>query len=695
MASVFDRGNKKPGMVAEIMSGAKEVGRGVLSNVTGAIDFLGAGITTPFRMATKGEKFPEAYQKSSGMLTNAVGLEAPAANTPESYLYKIGQLATPMKNPTSVMNYAKQVAGNTAIEGAMQMADNNPAANLGIFGGLMAGSAGVNALRNKALRSYGFSPEALAQAKESGLTLGQQTGNRNALRVESEYAASSRADEVKDFYTKQSEDFAKLVSASSVVMPKEASNIKAVQSAFERISATYKGRQKAISDQYGKDLSDFYAKTGGGNRKFIPSDPMVAQIDELIASNKASVGSTGNEAVIKELEKIRKQLTDETGNPRKISGKEFKEQQTYWSQASSSSGSWLDGIAADRARPMAAQMAQAMDATFDAATTTFKGAGQIAALKKFQAAREQYRSAKTNMEEWASEPVNRYFDTDNVYSLKGDEIIAKIAKESPEGRAAAVKYLNYIAPELVDNIRKEMVDSLVSKGVVTGAAEGSSTFDPKKFLKGVEESMLNDKAMLSIMFPDTQQQQLFTKRLAEAKKMALTDSAPDMAFNTPGTKAAEDLASVAGNYKARIGVRGVVSGMQDATKSLLIGGDKLFDMLFKNKDITTKFKDTYLTRMGVKSAAISQDANNMSDEELQKAYQEYLQQQGGSTAPTMAPEPSVAPEPMTAPMEAPEASLDPSTMTDEQLQQLYMEYQQMQQQKPTDMAPTPIQGQQL
>jgi carboxylesterase type B len=197
------------------------------------------------------------------------------------------------------------------------------------------------------------------------------------------------------------------------------------------------------------------------------------------------------------------------------------------------------------------------------------------------------------------------------------------------------------------------------------------------------------------MFPDTQQQQLFTKRLAEAKKMALTDSAPDMAFNTPGTKAAEDLASVAGNYKARIGVRGVVSGMQDATKSLLIGGDKLFDMLFQNKDITTKFKDTYLTRMGVKSAAISQDANNMSDEELQKAYQEYLQQQGGSTAPTMAPEPSVAPEPMTAPMEAPEASLDPSTMTDEQLQQLYMEYQQMQQQKPTDMAPTPIQGQQL
>lgn len=681
MASIFDKKDEKPSMVADIMSGGKQMLRGAASNITGAIDFISIAPQTLYRSTVKGDNFSKALRDSNqGLLTTATGLNAPAANSPEAYLYKAGQILMPTKAPTSAFKYGGEVAANALLDTGFQALEGNEAATGLLGGGLLAGAFAGKKLRDLALRNRGITPEVAARAQAAGRTVGQETGNANALRAEESLATSRRADDVRSFYTNQADSFGRLVERTSKVDMRMPDADVAIAKTFETIKNTFKARQKSLSDQFGKDLEKFYSKTGGGNRKFIPSDPMVAQIDELIEANKASVGSTGNEAVIKELEKIRKQLTDETGNPRKISGKEFKEQQSYWSQASASSGSWLDGIASDRAKAMASKMANAMDETFDAAVdnpaVALKSPTAVKALEEFKTARQNYRTAKEDMEFWAAKPVNRYFDVENVSSLNGQDIIDKMANLSPESRRNAIEYLNYIKPELVDNIRAKMADDLVAKGMVSGAAEGAAKFDPQAFLTAVDEASKKDKLLLDVMFPNAKQQADFTRRIAEARKLVLSGTAPQKAGSSPIAKAAEDAASLAGGIKGRVGVRGVREAAQGAVNSLVIGEDALFRALFKGEDVRNKFTQMYTSRVGLKSAAQEQtrEATRYEDEEVAKLYKQYLEEEAAKAQQAPA-EPQPVPTPMEQAPTAPTGSTE-APMSDEEVMQLYLQYQQ-------------------
>jgi hypothetical protein len=687
MASVFDK--KQPSLVADIMSGTGAFLKGAASNIAGIADLVAMSPVAVSKMI-KGDSIPQAVQSSAGLLTNALGLQPPAPNSFEALMYKTGQVLGPVGKPVSKAGYGTEVAVNTALQAANDFLPENSGMTIPIAAGLFAGSSSINALRNKMIKQAGFTPEAAAAAKANNITLGQQTGNPEALRKETALAvAPSQADKVKSFYTQQAGAFESNVrKAVNKLGDTQPSQRDTVRNTFDNLAETFKNRQAAISTKFGKDLDKFYDDVGGFDNPIIPSTRLVDEIDEIITTTKASVGSTGNETLIKEMEKIRGQLVDDkTSKPRLITGKEFKEQQSYWSKASASTGSWLDGVDANTAKPLAAKMVNAMDETFNLATQNYKKPKQVKALKDFQAARQEYREAVENMKDYAALPVNRLFDAERVSALKGEDIIDEISKYPPETLASTIKYLQEINPEVVSIIRGELMDNIVKKGVVTGAAEQSAKFDTNAFLKAFDEAALNNPNILNVMLPNVADQTKFKAQLTQARKIANSKEAAMLSGANPAVAAASDIASLGGGVKARVATRGLAGAVKDTAESLLLSDKKMFDMLFQNKDIRASFMTSYnkgIAKTGGQEAAkIGGEASKAEEAELQRLYQEYLEQQNQQgvqpdPASETAPEPSLPAEGMQTPPMAPQGVVEPSTglesMTDEQLQKMYLEF---------------------
>lgn len=667
--SVFD---KKPSMVAQIMSGA---GKGVASVFTGIADLAALTPAVGYNMAAKGMDFPTAMEKSAGLFTGMAGLQQPAdQGSPEYLAYKMAQIATPVgrlgDKGQKLKGYGTQVGVNTALDAVGAYAPEGftlPAAL-----GLMAGGAGVNALRNKLIDRAGGTAENLNAARSSGLTVGQQTGNATALRKEMGLSVSpSVGDKVNKFYKKQAGDFQKEVEKlSKAIKPAEKSDVRAVQAASKRLADMYEARQAAISEKFGEDLAEAAELNKGNNKPFASNKIIVKAIDDVIAEFSADTGTTLNDRIIKELDNIKARMTAKQGQT--LSFNDFVVQQRSWSKRSAGKGSFIENLDADTNKVISARIAKAFEDTLVQVLENPRNAVNNKAAGKLMEARRAYQEAKSQMVDFAVLPVNRMLDTDNIFSLQGDELVSRMAKLPPESRKVAIDYLSKTAPELVDNVRANIMGGFKESGTIYGASETGAKFDPNKYLKSVDEALTKDPALADWLFPDAKEQKTFMDTITQARKQANSGDAFQFSNKSATTDLVSDAASLAANYKGRLAARGI-SNLGDAAEKALLSDKDLYKVLFEGKDIKKGWFNNYtkgIAKFGA-GESTSQAAKNMAQEAPQQPqqdlteeelYQQYLQQQqqpaddsGAPPMPTQEPSPT-APQPVAAPQPAAEPS---------------------------------------
>ena len=622
--SVFDK-PKESSMVADILGITGSALKGAASNIAGIGDLAALSPQVAYKIA-KGQDLRQAMDSSSGLFTNALGLQAPADGTAENLAYRTGQILMPIGKPVSKGAYGVEVGTNAAVDALSAYTPEDSALRMTALAGLMGGSTAVNRLRNKMIETKGFTPEAAAAAREQGLTLGQSTANPEALRNEAMLASSPKtADDVSKFFKNQSDMFKSAVdkATSKITGQTTTSQTDAVRNAFKDIQATFKARQDSIGAQYGRGLDEVRAANKGKDKRFAPMQRVKDEIDSIISDYGTTTKTTTDDKLVTELQKIRASLDSVKGGY--FSLDDFIKSQKSWSKKSAGKGTLLESLDADTNKVISSRISKAFEDTLDGVIQNPPNLVNKQAAEKLVELKKSYRESKQQMEDYAALPANKLFNVDNVYSLDGESIVKSLSDMTPEKRGIAVKYLEAISPDIVSNIRKQKITDLVNNGIVTGGGTAVSQFNPKAFLKGIEEAQKTDNTLFDFLFKDAAEKADFEKRVAAAKKMANTDSVTQVAKTNPAVNAASDLGSLAGGYQARTAVRGIFGAIGDTASSALINDKDLFKLLFKNEDIR-KGVDTAVNKGLVKSAISenTKDASRYSAEQEKQAIENQL-----------------------------------------------------------------------
>lgn len=621
--SVFDAPKEKRSMVADILIGA---GKGALSNFAGIADLAVMSPTVAYKTLVKGQGMSEAIRGSSGLITNALGLGEPDRNTVEGLAYNLGQVATPMGAVRSKGAYLAETGVNAAANTASSVIED-PNSQFLALTGLMAGSVGGNMIRNRMINQMGFTPEAAAAAQRQGLTLGQSTGNAEALRVESKLAqAPSTADKTAKFFKSQNTAFkSSLDTINNKIMSATAANdTAATRAAFRDLEKTYAGQQAALSAKYGDDIAEAYRINGGETKRFASMKTVLETLDSLIQENKTLSGTGIDKAVVKELETMKRNFEGVKG--KFFTMEEFVKEYKNWTKKSYTNQTFVDGLNADSSKAINAAVAKAFEETLDDVVKNPANLVNSKAAQKLIETRAAYQQKKQEMNDWAATPVNKLFNVDNVYALDGEQVVEAIGKMKPESRSIAINYLNAISPDITLAVRRKILDDLVSTGIETGRGTVAAGFNSNAFLKGVEERMKTDPHLLDFLFMNPKDKAEFTSRVEAAKKMANTSEVARVVENKDALNAVGELGSLVGGYQTRVATRGISGALTDTASAILLPKDKLFDMLFKGQDIR-KGLDTAVNRGLAKSmVSANTDAARQQrvNEETQAATEQLL-----------------------------------------------------------------------
>lgn len=369
---------------------------------------------------------------------------------------------------------------------------------------------GYTSLQSSAMRPQGAFPpvaETKGLLSVGPMTPGELTGSRQQLATESRVAASPRAQEVLPFRQEQAQSVSNYLDnlftrASSKAVDSDTLTTSVVNS--------FKNYGKSLSTTLRSDAAkDFRAaKAAGGT---VDTTPIITTVQKRLNSIPAE--TPGMEGLRGSLSRIIDEyaipatptkttpstIVSESGQPvattvtpgtpaqaLSIDIDRLQKNLSAWGEAAYSGkadfgkGNIFEGVAPGQAKGIALDVLKGFRESLDNAI-----ASGVPGADKLKLARDKFSTNIDKIDEFSNRPLTKYFDVDNASQLVPETVSTKLRDLPPSQRAVLIDVMGNTTEgtAVLDTIRRNKFNEVLSKGEATGAAQNAPEFNIDVALK--------------------------------------------------------------------------------------------------------------------------------------------------------------------------------------------------------------------
>jgi hypothetical protein len=459
-----------------------------VKSLTG-VDLETAPYRTPYNIGSAG---------APAALTTAVGVPG-LFNLPKnaSTLQRVGQAGKEFA-----------VAGSLGV--TAPLITESPFGQLAIQGTPYVAKGGFTAAQQSAMRPTGAFPnvaETRGLLSVGPMTPGELTGSRQQLATEARVAASPRAENVPAFRQEQATSVENYLEnlftrASSKAVDADTLTTSVVNS--------FKNYGKALSTTLRSDAAkDFRAAKAAGGR--VDTSPIIATVQKRL--DGISPETPGLEGLRSSLGRIIEEyaipatppkttasaIVTESGQPvattvtpgtpaqaLKIDIDRLQKNLSAWGEAAYSGkadfgkGNIFEGVAPGQAKGIALDVLKGFRESLDNAI-----ADGVPGADKLKIARDKFSVNIDKIEEFSNRPLTKYFDVDNASQLVPETVSTKLRDLPQSQRAVLIDVMGNTTEgaAVLDTIRRNKFNEVLSKGEATGAAQNAPEFNIDVALK--------------------------------------------------------------------------------------------------------------------------------------------------------------------------------------------------------------------
>lgn len=396
---------------------------------------------------------------------------------------------------------------------------------------------------------------------------GQATGKGNLI-AEEEYLASHP----------KSADFVAEVKRGFATKSKEA-----LEKFTDRLGGgdrevgekAYAGWKKFVeskeSELFRKSRAKFdSAYRTAGNRPIIDTSLVRTQLDDMIR-DYSSQGGTANQAKLEQLAELRSQVLSN-----RISLQNANKQLEHINDLAKP-GAESIGLGSDT--HALRKLGDAWRGSLGVSANQVDGTGKLTAdavaARKFIEARAHYGMGAEDVRVLKDSATNAFMEvgaTGERKLMQPEAIMAKIRSMKPAERDFFVAGLQQSAPEVVDGLRKNILNSIVDKGAVAGADARLPSFSNEAVLRELDKR--GDD--LRFLIPSGAQRQEFETTIEEMRK-SITRSKINRENASPFLSEAGGAASLA---TGKAGAQAIARGIGAQVADLFTNKEALARRLF-------------------------------------------------------------------------------------------------------------------